>query len=237
MENRTTVSYVILKYDKKSDGIYTKTVNDNNGKFKIPNFKFSSSNNMTTNDLKMEIMEYLRFVDAGIDIDHLFIPFVNLSISRDLKTYNYSAIVFESDRDVFATVNNESWRLVQYDKVSQTWILPWQRGMNQTADIKISNSSSINYVANPNLQDDRIDFCNTMHFIIRKMQEFPILGLLSGMEFTRNEVLHYQKLLGLENADIKTSSAFESKYSDSIQAISDNNFDKIYKIKDKYLQK
>lgn len=230
MENRTVISYVLLKYDKRTDGIYTKATN--NGTFEIPSFEFDPAENETSTDLKMHIIERLKMLDAGIDIDHLFIPFTNLSVSSDYKIYNYLVLVFESDHDVFATMEDESWYRVKYDLESKVWDLSWQSGMEHVSDFQIKDRALNQYAVN-NSMTDEIDFCNIMHFVPQETQQFPILGLMSGTEFTQKEVLHYQKLLGFKNNGLKTALAFESKYSDAIRAIDETS----YKIKNKYLQK
>lgn len=237
MENRTTISYVILKYDKRTDAIYTKGVNNDQGKFVIPNLELDPTRNTTSTQLKMHIIERLKVVDANIDIDHLFIPFTNVSFSRDTKLYNYSVIIFESDNDVFATNENESWYKLSYDNMNFMWNLTWYSGMQRGDDLLMANPAIYGYVANPDLQDGRRDFCNIMRFVANETQSFPILGLLSENGFTKNEVLHYQKLLGFSNSNLKTTSAFEHKYSDSIKVINDDKVKPSYKIRNKYLQK
>ena len=230
MENRTVISYVLLKYDKRTDGIYTKATNDTI--FEIPGFEINPDENETSTELKMHIIERLKMLDPGIDIDHLFIPFTSLSVSQDYKIYNYQVLVFESDQDVFATMEDESWYRVKYDQSNKAWDLTWQSGMEHVGDFQIKDTSFNEYVAN-NSMNDQIDFCNIMHFVAQETQQFPILGLMSGTEFTQKEVLHYQKLLGFNNNSLKTALAFESKYSDAIKAIDETS----YKIKNKYLQR
>ncbi|WP_334331635.1 MULTISPECIES: hypothetical protein [unclassified Companilactobacillus] len=237
MENRTTISYVILKYDKRTDAIYTKGVNNDLGNFVIPTLELDSARNTTSTELKMHIIERLKVVDANIDIDHLFIPFTNVSFSRDTKFYNYSVIIFESDKDVFATSENESWYKLNYDNQNFIWNFTWYSGMQRSDDLLLANPAVYGYVANPDLKDDRRDFCNIMRFVAIETQTFPILGLLSGNGFTKNEVLHYQRLLGFSGSDLKTRSAFERKYSDSIKIIDNDKVKPSYKIKNKYLQK
>lgn len=230
MENRMVISYVLLKYDKGTDGIYTKVTN--NGTFEIPSFEFDPDENETSTVLKMHIIERLKMLDEGIDIDHLFIPFTNLSVSSDYKIYNYVVLVFEADQDVFATMEDESWYRVKYDHSDKSWNLSWHSGMERGNNFEIKDKSLNGYAANHSM-NDKIDFCNIMHFVAQETQRFPILGLMSGTDFTQKQVLHYQNLLGFRNNSLKTALAFESKYSDAIRAIDDTS----YKIKNKYLQR
>lgn len=237
MKTKTTISYVILKYDKKTDSIYTKTSNNQKNLYKIPSFNYEPGENDDLSDMK-EFLEnqFLNFKTI-VDDSHIFIPSVNVVMDQDTQIFNYLAVVFESDKNVFASMNYETWHQLRYDKALQVWDLPWDSGLTDPVNFDLDDVSTLDYVTNTNLQNDEFDFCNLMRFVAEETKIFPILGLLSGEQFTLKEIIHYQTLLGIDNTLMTSDAAFEMRYAKSVKPVSDNKLSHSYQIKSNFLQK
>lgn len=236
MKTSTKISYVILKYDGQTDNIYTKTSNNENHVYEIPAFDYVQRQDSKLADIKTYILEKVIDFNTFIDENHIFVPFVKVTFTKNIRIFNYIAVIFESNQDIFSSQNYESWHRIQYDHENQVWNLNWDSGLTDPVDFKIDNRSLIDYVANPS-DEDTLTFNNVMHFVTEQTNSFPILGLLSGNKFTMKQVLHYQDLLGIETLKAGNSATFESQYSDSIQAVDDNRLTTSYKIKKDYLKK
>lgn len=237
MKTKTSISYVILKYDKKTDSIFTKTSNNPENHYKIPIFKFEPGEDDDLSDIKEYLENQFLNFKTIVDDDHIFIPTVNVALAGDTLVYNYLAVVFESDKNVFASMNYETWHQLRYDKSLQVWDMPWDSGLTDPFNLDLEDVSTLDYVANPNLKDDRINFCNLMRFVAEETKIFPILGLLSGDKFTLNEIIHYQTILGIDNTLMTSDAAFETRYAKSIKPVSDSKVATTYQIKSNYLQK
>lgn len=229
---KSKISYVILKYDAKADAIFTKSSNNSKHAYKMPTFEYDQTINSVYDDVKKAVHENLFKLDTFVDENHIFLPFVNVIPNK--QSCNYVAVVFETTKDYFSSMNYESWSQVKYDHIHHAWDLSWDNGLSDPADYMLEDAISSEYVANPK-DEDEINFSNVMHFIDEKTREFPILGLMAGDEFTMGEVFHYQDLLGIEALKAGNNATFENQYSDSIQAIKDNRLTTSYKIKKEYL--
>ncbi|MFH5811780.1 hypothetical protein [Companilactobacillus sp. FL22-1] len=236
MKTSTKISYVILKYDDQTDNIYTKTSNNEHHVYEIPAFNFIQKRDAKLSDIKTYLLEKIVDFDTFIDANHIFIPFVKVSFSKDSIIYNYVAVIFESTQDAFSSLNYESWHRVKYDRQLKFWELNWGSGLTDPTDFKFPDVSVNDFVANPK-NSDEITFNNVMHFIFNQTDDFPILGLMSGNQFTMKQVFHYQDLLGMETLKAGNNATFESQYSRSIQIIDDNRLTTSYKIKNSFLQK
>lgn len=237
MKSRTTISYVILKYDQKTDRIFTKTANNDRDIYQMPRFDYEPDEEYSISDMKEFLENQLLNFNTFVDDDHIFIPSVNVTTDNDTKIYNYLAIVFESDKNVFSSMNYESWHGIQYNKMKQIWHLPWESGLTDPIDFDLRDVSTLDYIANPNLKDDRINFCNAMRFVSEQTKIFPILGLLSGSQFTLGQLMHYHDVLGIEGAVMSDDAAFETRYANSVKAVADNKVATFYRIKSEFLQK
>ncbi|ALB28355.1 hypothetical protein [Companilactobacillus heilongjiangensis] len=236
MKTRTKISYVILKYDDQTDNIYTKTSNNENHVYEIPAFDYVQKRDANFNDAKTYILEKVIDFQTFVDENHIFIPFINVTFENGIRVYDYVAVIFESMKDTFSSMNYESWHRVKYDSDTKVWNLAWESGLTDPVDFKFTNSALTGYVANPK-GDDKLTFNNVMHFVAEQTNDFPILGLLSGNKFTMKQVFHYQDLLGLETLKAGDNRTFENQYADSIQTIDDDNLTTSYKIKNDYLKK
>lgn len=236
MKTRTKISYVILKYDDQTDNIFTKTTNNDNHFFELPTFEYVQKRDSNLLDVKQYVLSKVVDFNTFIDSKHIFVPFVSMTINGDERTYNYTAIIFESNKNAFSSMNYETWHRVKYDKRTHMWELPWGSGLSDRVDFKIRDISENNYAPNPE-NNPKITFSNVMHFVDTETSKFPILGLMSGEKFTMKQVLHYQELLGMDTLEAGNNETFENQYSDSIQAINDNRITTSYIIKNEYLQK
>ncbi len=236
MKTRTKISYIILKYDDQTDNIYTKTSNNENHAYEVPAFDYVQKRESTLVDAKNYIIE--KFVDFNtfIDENHVFIPFIDVTFENDIKVFTYVAVIFESNQDMFSSLNYESWHRVKYDHHKQYWNLTWGNGLTDPVDFKFANDAITDYTANPRDRDE-LTFNNVMHFVTEQTNDFPILGLMSGNKFTMKQVFHYQDLLGIETLKAGNNATFENQYSDSIQPIVDDRLTTSYKIKSNYLKK
>jgi len=247
MKSKTTISYVILKYDEETNSIFTKTSNNDKNTYREPSFgyepneKFGVIDNDLPNedysldDMKSFVVEELSDFKTNIDEAHIFLPFVTATTVDKRRVYNYTAVILESDKNEFSSMNYESWHRVKYNSEKKVWSLAWESGLTDPVDFIIHDVASENYAINPNGKDDQIDFCNVMHFVAEQTKDFPILGLLSGSKFTLNQVLRYQELLGIDGEKVKTATAFENQYSGAIQVLKDDHASTMYKIKSEYL--
>lgn len=236
MKSKTKISYVILKYDDQTDNIYTKTLNNGNHVYEIPNSEYVQKADSTLSDIKKYIIGKLIDFNTTIDENHLFIPFVNVTVDKGIRIYNYVALILESNQNTFSSMNFESWHRVKLNQRERVWNLAWGSGLTDSVDFKFKNTAIMDYAANPK-DSHEITFSNVMHFIDEQTNDFPILGLLSGNKFTMKQVFHYQDLLGVEALKAGDNATFENQYSDSIQAIKDNRITTSYKIKNDYLKK
>jgi len=237
MKTKTTISYIILKYDKVTDNIFTKTTNNTQGIYKKPFFEYKSESGHSLSVMRDFITTRLLDFNTFVNDDHIFIPFVGTTTVGDTRIYNYLAIVFEADDTHFSSANYESWHKVKYNKEKNVWSLAWESGLSEPVNYLIQGSKDDHYLANPNMKSETIDFANAMQYVIEQTKEFPILGLLSGKEFTLKEVLHYQDLLGIEALKAGNDATFETQYENSIQVINNGTVQTSYKIKNQYLQK
>lgn len=236
MKTRTKISYIILKYDDQTDNIFTKTLNNENHVYEVPNYDYVQKRDGNLTDVKDYILEKAIDINDNIDENHIFIPFLNVSYTKRMTTYNYVAVIFESNKTIFSSMNYESWHRIKYNRDAHQWLLTWDGGLSDPVDFKFPNPVVSDYVSNFG-DEDEINFANVMHFVSQKTQEFPILGLMSGDQFTMKQVFHYQDLLGIETLKAGDNSTFENQYSDSIQAIQDDRMTTSYKIKNEYLKK
>ncbi|MFC6175700.1 hypothetical protein ACFQAV_02570 [Companilactobacillus huachuanensis] len=236
MKTRTKISYVILKYDDQTDNIYTKTSNNENHVYEIPAFDYVQKRDAKFHDVKTYILEKVIDFQTFVDENHIFIPLINVTFENNVRVYNYVAVIFESTKDIFSSLNYESWHQVRYDHDDKTWNLKWGNGLTDPVDFKFENSALSEYVPNPR-ENDKLTFSNVMHFVTEQTNDFPILGLLSGNKFTMKQVFHYQDLLGIETLKAGNNQTFENQYADSIQAIEDDHLTTSYKIKNDYLKK
>lgn len=236
MKTKTKISYVILKYDDQTDNVFTKTANNGNHVYEVPAFDYVQKEDSTFDDIKNYLVDKMIDFNTTIDENHVFIPFLKVISENNIKTFNYIAVIFESNQNVFSSMNYESWHRVKYDRKTLSWNLPWGSGLNDPIDFKFRDEAINDYQANPKAVDE-ITFSNVMRFVGEETRDFPILGLMSGQQFTMKQVLHYQDLLGIDALKAGNNATFESQYSDSIQTISDNRITTSYKIKNEYLQK
>lgn len=236
MKSKTKISYVILKYDDQTDNIYTKTLNNGNHVYEIPTSEYVQKRDSTFADIKNYVKEKLLDFDTAIDENHIFIPFINVFSENGTQIYNYIAVVFESAKDGFSSMNFESWYRIKFNQEKQIWNLSWDSGLSEPIDFEFENPAVADYAINTK-NNPEINFSNVMYFISEQTKDFPILGLMSGNKFTMKQVFHYQDLLGIEALKAGDNATFESQYSDSIQAIKDNRITTSYKIKNEYLKK
>lgn len=236
MKSKTKISYVILKYDDQTDNIYTKTLNNGNHVYEIPTSEYVQKRDSTFADIKNYVKEKLLDFDTAIDENHIFIPFINVFSENGTQIYNYIAVVFESAKDGFSSMNFESWYRIKFNQEKQIWNLSWDSGLSDPIDFEFENPAVADYAINTK-NNPEINFSNVMHFISEQTKDFPILGLMSGNKFTMKQVFHYQDLLGIEALKAGDNATFESQYSDSIQPIKDNQIATSYKIKNEYLKK
>ena len=233
MKTKTKVSYVILKYDDSTDGIYMKS-DEKSSQFRLPEYDYdhrNSSLSAIVADLSQQLFPY--FI---IDTSHIFVPFLTVYNEKKIKVYHYIAVVFQSNETDFGAVQDESWHRVKLDQKTQQWSLPLNNGLIDSPDYKFKNYAAVDYAANPKLKPE-ITFSNVLHYIEQETHDFPILGLLSGEKFTMKQVLHYQDLLGIETLKAGNNMTFEHQYSQSIQMIQNNQIATSYRIKKEYLQK
>jgi len=236
MKTKTKISYVILKYDDQTDNVFTKTLNNENHVYEGPSFDLAQNKSVDLSDIKENIIEKAVDYHTYIDENHIFIPFINVTFENEIAVYNYIAVVFESNKNTFSSMNYESWHRVKFDHRNHAWRLAWGSGLTDPVDFNFKDVSDENYAANPEGSPE-IDFSNVMRFVAQETQKFPILGLMSGEKFTMKQVLHYQDLLGIEALKAGDNATFENQYSDSIQTIKDDRITTFYKIKSEYLQK
>jgi len=249
MNSKTTISYVILKYDAETNSIFTKTSNNDKNVYKEPFFVYEpnekfgvTENEMPTEnyglaDMKSFLIEELSDFHTNIDEQHIFIPFVTATTVNKKRIYNYTAVILEADKDEFSSMNYESWHRVRYNKDKHVWSLAWESGLTDPVDFIIHDAAVSQYAINPKGRSDEIDFCNIMHFVAEQTKDFPILGLLSGTRFTLNQVQRYQELLGIDGETVKSATTFENQYSGAIQVLKDGHASTSYRIKGEFLQK
>lgn len=236
MKTRTKISYVILKYDDQTDNIYTKTSNNENHVYEIPTVEYVQKRDAKFSNVKTYVIDKMIDFQTVIDENHIFIPLINVTFESGVRVYDYVAVIFESVKDGFSSMNYESWYQVKYDRDTRMWNLAWENGLTDSVDFKFTNSALTEYVANPK-GNDKLTFNNVMHFVTEQTNDFPILGLLSGDKFTMKQVFHYQDLLGFETLKAGDNRTFENQYADSIQTIEDDKLTTSYKIKNDYLKK
>jgi len=236
MKSKTRISYVILKYDDQTDNIYTKTLNNANNVYELPNVNYVQRRDEKFSAIRNYVIAKAVDFNTLIDENHVFIPFLNVTIENGNKVYNYIAVIFESNQNTFSSLSSQSWHRVKYDRKTLTWNLPWGNGLSESVDFRFKDSAVSEYCANPT-NSDEIDFSNVMRFVTEETRDFPILGLLSGNQFTMKQVLHYQDLLGVDALKAGNNATFESQYSNSIQTIEDDRITTSYKIKNEYLKK
>jgi len=236
MKSKTKISYVILKYDDQTDNVYTKTVNNENHVYELPSVNYVQRRDSAFSAVKNYVIAKAVDFNTLIDENHVFIPFLNVTIENEYKVYNYIAVIFESNQNTFSSLSSESWHRVKYDRKTLTWNLPWGSGLSEPIDFKFKDPAFSEYRANPN-DNDEINFANVMRFVTEETKDFPILGLMSGDKFTMKQVLHYQDLLGVDALKAGNNATFESQYSNSIQTIEDDRITTSYKIKTEYLKK
>jgi len=187
-------------------------------------------------NVKTYVIDKMIDFQTVIDENHIFIPLINVTFESGVRVYDYVAVIFESVKDGFSSMNYESWYQVKYDRDTRMWDLAWENGLTDSVDFKFTNSALTEYVANPK-GNDKLTFNNVMHFVTEQTNDFPILGLLSGNKFTMKQVFHYQDLLGFETLKAGDNRTFENQYADSIQTIEDDKLTTSYKIKNDYLKK
>jgi hypothetical protein len=235
MKTKTKVSYVVLKYDDQTDGIYMNSSSKITPGFGLPEYEYHSPNNSLA-DIADDLAQQLNFPYYKIDVSHVFVPFLTVYNENKTKIYHYVAVVFESTRDEFSSRRDESWHRVKLDQKTQKWSLPFGNGLIDSNDYQFKNYAKTDYAANPELNPE-ITFSNVMRYVEQETLDFPILGLLSGDKFTMRQVLHYQDLLGIETLKAGNNMTFEHQYSQSIQTIQDDRMTTSYRIKKEYLQK
>lgn len=236
MKSKTRISYVILKYDDQTDNVYTKTLNNENHVYELPSVNYVQRRDEKFSAIRNYVIAKAVDFNTLIDENHVFIPFLNVTIENGNKYYNYIAVIFESNQNTFSSLSSQSWHRVKYDRKTLTWNLPWGSGLSEPVDFRFKDSAVSEYCANP-ANSDEIDFSNVMRFVTEETRDFPILGLLSGNQFTMKQVLHYQDLLGVDALKAGNNATFESQYSNSIQTIEDDRITTSYKIKNEYLKK
>lgn len=236
MKSKTTISYVILKYDDQTDNIYTKTTNNESHVYEIPTSDYVQKRDSTFEDIKDYVKEKMLDFDTPIDEKHIFIPFINVFSENNTQIYNYVVVILESTKDSFASMNFESWYRIKFDQAKQIWNLTWDSGLTNPIDFEFKNSAVADYAVNVK-NNPEINFSNVMYFVSEQTKDFPILGLMSGDKFTMKQVFHYQDLLGIEALKAGDNATFENQYADSIQAVEDNRITTSYKIKNEYLKK
>jgi len=236
MKSKTRISYVILKYDDQTDNVYTKTLNNENHFYELPSVNYVQRRDEKFSAIRNYVIAKAVDFNTLIDENHVFIPFLNVTIENGNKYYNYIAVIFESNQNTFSSLSSQSWHRVKYDRKTLTWNLPWGSGLSEPVDFRFKDSAVSEYCANP-ANSDEIDFSNVMRFVTEETRDFPILGLLSGNQFTMKQVLHYQDLLGVDALKAGNNATFESQYSNSIQTIEDDRITTSYKIKNEYLKK
>ncbi|KRN99207.1 hypothetical protein [Companilactobacillus kimchiensis] len=236
MKTKTKISYVILKYDDQTDNIFTKTLNNENHVYEVPSFQYVQKRDADFDDVRTYILEKVIDFNTYIDENHIFIPFVNVTFEKGTVVYDYVAVIFESNQNTFSSMNYEAWHRVKYNRQTLTWDLPWGSGLNDPVDFKFRNTAISQYRANPK-NNNEVTFSNVMRFVTEQINDFPILGLMSGNQFTMKQVLHYQDLLGIDVLKAGNNATFENQYSNSIRTIEDDHMTTSYQIKSEYLQK
>lgn len=236
MKTRTKLSYVILKYDDQTDSIFTKTANNENHVYEVPSIDFKQKETDNLDDIKEFILENVTDFNPYINEKHVFIPFINVKIENGIKDINYVAVIFESNQTAFSSMNYESWHRVKFNQKNQVWKLAWGSGLTDPVDFKFKNRVTNQFEINPS-DNDEINFNNIMYFVTEQMNDFPILGLMSGDKFTMRQVQHYQDILQIDTLKAASNKTFKNQYSDSIQEIDDNRITTSYKFKNEYLKK
>lgn len=236
MKTTTKISYVVLKYDDQTDNVYTKTLNNANHAYELPKSTFVQKEDSTLADIRKYVISKMIDFNVKIDEKHLFFPFINVYTENHERVFNYVALIFESNKNTFSSMNYESWHRVKYDHDTKSWNLVWGSGLSDPVDFKFKDTALNEYAANPK-HSDEMEFSNIMQFVTRETEDFPILGLLSGNQFTMKQVLHYQDLLGMDALKPGNDATFENRYSNSIQQVKDNRVTTSYEIKNDYLKK
>ena len=116
MKTRTKISYVILKYDDQTDNIYTKTSNNENHVYEIPTVEYVQKRDAKFSNVKTYVIDKMIDFQTVIDENHIFIPLINVTFESGVRVYDYVAVIFESVKDGFSSMNYESWYQVKYDR-------------------------------------------------------------------------------------------------------------------------